>query len=311
MDDPKLATTLDNLPDNILDRMTAFELRLEELERRPGLQIEEITEGRLTVSDLTIFPDEGVTVTEPTDTGYSGGFICGEGLDFGGTIYTLGYVKQGVIQWGGQKTLAKLLAGGGNWYVDVDGQTLLAGVAETLGATIRWMRNGVLYGDITVKEPDPGDVKVYIRGYDSNGVNKTQIVLNSDGTIDLAGKVEATGLVTAAAGIDVTNGHVRSLVVTLADDTATSFTPTKNTGIIKIGTSSSNDYVEAFYNVTTGTIAAGPISANTVVGSGALTDGTTDGTDTKLNVYAHTDGKIYIKNRRGVGAGRTVFVQLY
>jgi hypothetical protein len=37
------------------------------------------------------------------------------------------------------------------------------------------------------------------------------------------------------------------------------------------------------------------------VGTGTLTNGTSDGTDGSFNIYTHTDGKIYLKNRLGGG----------
>jgi hypothetical protein len=49
--------------------------------------------------------------------------------------------------------------------------------------------------------------------------------------------------------------------------------------------------------------------ADVVTGTGALTDGTGDGTDLKFNVFAHTDGKLYLKNRRG-GSARDYRVTL-
>lgn len=45
---------------------------------------------------------------------------------------------------------------------------------------------------------------------------------------------------------------------------------------------------------------------NVSVGTGALTTGTSDGVDTDLNIQAHTDNKLYIKNRTG-GSGIYVF----
>lgn len=45
---------------------------------------------------------------------------------------------------------------------------------------------------------------------------------------------------------------------------------------------------------------------NTSVGTGVLTAGTSDGVDTDLNIYVHTDNKIYIKNRTGGSASYVI-----
>lgn len=137
------------------------------------------------------------------------------------------------------------------------------------------------------------------------------------GNVTLDGNKTLTGTLTisaaalmALAGINVTNGFVRSYSITLADDVASSFTPIAQTGgIFLITSGGSNDYVMTFYN-TTGPVmsASGLVGTNAVVTTGPLTNGTGDGTDTKFNVSCDTDGKIYLKNRRG--AVRTVFVLL-
>jgi hypothetical protein len=100
----------------------------------------------------------------------------------------------------------------------------------------------------------------------------------------------------------------------LADDTVYSFTPRATTGFIMV-TGSNSAAIAAvenfigYFNTPTpymGTMLIGP---STVVGTGALTNGAANGTDGKLNINAHTDGKLYIKNR--LGGSRTYRVQIF
>jgi hypothetical protein len=101
---------------------------------------------------------------------------------------------------------------------------------------------------------------------------------------------------------------------TLADDTVYSFTPRSTTGIIIFTATSGSAQVGSenligYYNTNTpfiGTMIAG---GSVIIGTGALTNGTTNGTDGKANVFVHTDDKIYIKNR--MGANRNYRVQIF
>jgi len=96
------------------------------------------------------------------------------------------------------------------------------------------------------------------------------------------------------------------------DDTVYSFSPPAANGIIVVFgaiLASSVYFLMANFRVTgTAVMTAMNIGADVVVGTGVLTDGTGDGTDTKLNVHAHTDGKIYIKNR--TGTSRTYVIKV-
>ena len=84
----------------------------------------------------------------------------------------------------------------------------------------------------------------------------------------------------------------------LADNAATSITPTNASGILFIRTLAGNGAVVAYDSISPTAycfVSAG--TSNVVATTGALS-GTT-GTDGKLTVSAHTDGKIYIENRLG------------
>jgi len=87
--------------------------------------------------------------------------------------------------------------------------------------------------------------------------------------------------------------------VVLADDTATSFTPESNTGLLYMDNQGSPRYGLLRYSAT-GSPSTTDISSTAgavVLTTGALT-GTT-GTDARITIASHTDGKIYVENRIG------------
>lgn len=88
--------------------------------------------------------------------------------------------------------------------------------------------------------------------------------------------------------------------VAVANDAATSITPPKTIGSVKIQTTTGGgEYILANYNTTTG------VTVSLSVGGGSevsATDGTltgTTGTDGYITLRSSSDGKIYIENRRG------------
>ncbi len=87
----------------------------------------------------------------------------------------------------------------------------------------------------------------------------------------------------------------------LADDTATSFTPPNSLGCMLVYCRNDNGaYGICMHRATSSPYCRALVgSATFQTGTGALTNGTGDGVDGKLNVHTHTDGKIYIKNRLG------------
>lgn len=91
---------------------------------------------------------------------------------------------------------------------------------------------------------------------------------------------------------------------TLADDAAVSFTPPFVGGTIIVGPNFNNDFpqigyggIAAFDTGSSVGIAKWAGGANFNVTTGALS-GTT-GTDAKVTLSAHTDGKLYLENRFG------------
>lgn len=99
-----------------------------------------------------------------------------------------------------------------------------------------------------------------------------------------------------------------TVVGTLADDAATSFTPTNSLGIIFVG-SRSSDYPNLggvfMYRCTPTKVfcTALALGSATERATGVLS-GTT-GTDGKFTVSAHTDGKIYFENRLNIACSFT------
>ena len=96
----------------------------------------------------------------------------------------------------------------------------------------------------------------------------------------------------------VNNAKIRSMTA-LNDDTAASITPSNNQGFLlyrKLGGASG---AVISFDATTGTAYCFKIagSADIETRTGALS-GTT-GTDGKITISAHTDGKVYIENRLG------------
>lgn len=96
------------------------------------------------------------------------------------------------------------------------------------------------------------------------------------------------------AGVSLTDN------TSLADDAATSFTPEVTSGFIFVHTQNGNANNRLMAQFcTTGTALMSSISIGTVYNATTGTLAGTTGTDTKITVSAHTDGKIYIENRSG------------
>lgn len=97
---PELNITLLNIQGNFLERIYNLEVAVQELQVAESPVIEELQKDDVRVIDLDLFPAAGITVTDPTSTEYIGGFICGEGLEFGADTWNFGGVNAGVIQVG-------------------------------------------------------------------------------------------------------------------------------------------------------------------------------------------------------------------
>lgn len=131
----------------------------------------------------------------------------------------------------------------------------------------------------------------------SGGIN----FMNAGATVLTAG---ATDHLILTGGLSLNGVMVMdTYTFTLADDIATSFTPATVTGVLLMhSTNNSGAGLSASFRLAaTVYMTSLGIGANTEVTTGALANG--GGTDAKVTVSAHSDGKIYISNR--LGASRT------
>ena len=142
--------------------------------------------------------------------------------------------------------------------------------------------------------------------------NITSILYASDGsptalTADAAGNLTAAaaltlgGTLSTGGNINMGSNNLRGGANTVDDDAAISITPGYEKGVIflfaRVG-SSADIFALVGYGLTTAIWTAGYLlGANVEVTTGILT-GTT-GTDTKFTISYHTDGNIYLENRRG------------
>ena len=139
--------------------------------------------------------------------------------------------------------------------------------------------------------------------------NSSALLLDANST---SGVIEFyTGGIAAAnkigwvhtGGIKADNRNFSSASLALGDDVATSITPVNTTGQIVISCKVSSTGAIIAYKVGASPTCLIIAQPGTVfaVGTGTLTSDEIDGTDGKFNVYTHTDGKIYFKNRYGDG----------
>lgn len=150
-------------------------------------------------------------------------------------------------------------------------------------------------------------------------------LLASDGSPSPAAYCDAAGRLAAAYGLDVTgtatisntltlsggnlifsaDHALQGRTITLNDDIATSFTPPNTQGVYLFYTRSTTATgVIAIYRTYPSPYNhALAITSTTIqLGTGTLSDGTTNGTDGKMNIYTNSDYKIYVKNRLGAAA---------
>jgi hypothetical protein len=125
MINPSLSVATGNVPANIMSRLQALEIAVYGAQRSES---ERLFEGQIS-AELFLFPAQGVVDTDPTSVEYTGGFACGEGIEFNGETFTFGYVKLGVLQWGGKDSDAAFWAGLGIVRIDADGITIVEGSA--------------------------------------------------------------------------------------------------------------------------------------------------------------------------------------
>jgi len=157
----------------------------------------------------------------------------------------------------------------------------------------------------------PGGVKVYstknpgdiIQSATINSLQEEVVAVETElrkttGSVVSHGSLAGLGNNDHPQYVLVNNAKMRSMTA-LNDDTAASITPSNNQGFLlyrKLGGASG---AVISFDATTGTAYCFKIagSADIETRTGALS-GTT-GTDGKITISAHTDGKVYIENRLG------------
>lgn len=146
---------------------------------------------------------------------------------------------------------------------------------------------------------------------------------SSDGTeeeigasVSDAGEVSYTPSDTGGSWNGVDPGNVDDALDNLAsrnvpkgigainDDGVYSFTPPNTLGVLVVQSRVVNHMADIDSMISfraDGSAGINPLvlGANAVVTTGALSSGSSGGTDGKINISVHTDGKIYIKNRLG------------
>lgn len=125
-------------PDNILERLEKLERQVQTLLTR------DTNLDRM--SDLT--PDGGdiragrflalSAGDEPTGSDAIGSFMSADGESFGGTIYHMGGVNGGTIQWGANSTTGKFQAGAGAVGIDANGISINGSDTPGLVNSITW-----------------------------------------------------------------------------------------------------------------------------------------------------------------------------
>lgn len=133
-------------PDNIEDR-------IQETEDAVGAQPSATVESSSQLSGFTgtqivgnlISPGVGVTDLEPTSTDFTGSFVSGEGVTFNSTVYNMGGVNAGTLQWGARQDDGSLLAGAGGVTLGANGISLLSSTSSTGDETssVSFKKSGV------------------------------------------------------------------------------------------------------------------------------------------------------------------------
>ena len=215
------------------------------------------------------------------------------------------------------------IAADGNVGIGKSPAYLLDMIKSWEGGTVSYLTNatasaGAYAAYILATNDCDGGMYNYGSSYTSNLQYTSKTLVYSSKVLMLTSSLATTGAIefyaggVAAAnkigwvhtgGIKADNRNFSSASLALGDDVATSITPVNTTGQIVISCKVSSTGAIIAYKVgasPTCLVIAQP-GAVFSVGTGTLTDGTTDGTDGTFNVYTHTDGKIYFKNRYGAG----------
>ncbi|MGQ9501841.1 MAG: hypothetical protein ACUVSF_03775 [Anaerolineae bacterium] len=145
---------------------------------------------------------------------------------------------------------------------------------------------------------------------DTAGRLKANYGLDVTGTATISSSLTVSGSITCNSSFTVAGGNLilsndRALQArqfSLNDDTVLSFDPPNDVGVMLLYGRQWNDVGALVLYRASASPYCLPIviTGNVALGYGsALTNGTSNGVDGKLNIHTHTDSKIYIKNRMG------------
>jgi hypothetical protein len=183
--------------------------------------------------------------------------------------------------------------------------TAQSGTAQSNIVIVRDSNPNTVIGNYIGINNGGEDVDTIIR--DSDGVASVLVCANAgskkvgigtaapDEKLDVRGNIIASGYKLIMGDTGAITGGSESL----ADDKVVSFTPVIDRGLIIVYVGADDEQAMVIYNTSSPGTWGMLLGADMVITTGALTDGTTDGTDAKWNISCHTDGKIYIKNRIG------------
>jgi hypothetical protein len=161
--DPKLIAALENTPGNFLERLTALEQKVEELQIVDLQPLEVILHGRTVTLPVFLSPAEGVLVTDPIDSGYTGLFISGNGIEYGGSLYVMGNVVNGQLK------------------IGISDGIFIAAGDETDPSYVQWvLGSGDVVGSITAFElADQTSSGIEIVGRQSTAADNSRVILNA------------------------------------------------------------------------------------------------------------------------------------
>jgi hypothetical protein len=164
--------------------------------------------------------------------------------------------------------------------------------------------NITLTESLTAKAFIPSSATIPTNGMYLSAANKVSIAANGTESLRIEqGGISSQGTLTSIASTILASNGVAAVKsrtsFSLTDDTATSFTPDNGCVMLFIystGAAGDCGIVSCIVGAGSNTVKLNA-NSNLNVTTGVL-NGTT-GSDTALTVSTHTDGKIYIENRRG------------
>lgn len=122
------------------------------------------------VSGKFITPGLVSTSNIPTEAGFTGSFMSGNGETFNGSVYNIGGVNVGQLQWGASQTDGSLVAAGGLVKMNNEGVSFASqGVMLNMASSYPIYRTGFFLGGLYVKADSAVGTKFGIHSFAKNG----------------------------------------------------------------------------------------------------------------------------------------------